>query len=104
MPLTKEEAKRLHDEIGELIARFLETETVPFIEQIRMMFPEKYLRVLKITEECDYIKVMPTQFLGGDDFSKLQAIIKEVHGEYVSQGKTSHFRIKIPKGVQRRLP
>jgi len=92
MPLTKEEAQRLHQELGELLSKYVET--VPFVEQVRMLFPEQYLRILKIYEDGDFVIVMPKSFIDPKDYSKIAAIVREVKGEYVSQGKQSHFRIK----------
>lgn len=35
----------------------------------------------------------PKQFLGSDNFSKIAAIIRNLGGNYVSQGKESHFNV-----------
>jgi uncharacterized Zn finger protein (UPF0148 family) len=51
----------------------------------------------------DYIKVKPKQFLGKKMFAiSAQFVRDELHGEYVSQGKDSYF--KVPKQQLSPLP
>lgn len=67
------------------------------IKQIREALPG-----MEITSEdiqfdnikC-YVTIKPIGFLGSDKFSKLQAKIKELGGEFVSAGKLGHFRIQV---------
>jgi len=62
-------------------------------EEARMLFPEYLENLLAFTDEGDYVKVKPRQWLGSDNFAKVAAVIREVGGEYKSAGKESHFRI-----------
>jgi len=63
------------------------------IEDIKMMFPEDLENLLSFEEKDDYIMIKPRQFLGSDNFSKIASVVRSVGGEYVSAGKTSHFRV-----------
>ena len=62
-------------------------------EDIRMLFPEDLENMLGFEEKDEYVIIKPRQFLGSDNFSKIASIIRGVGGEYVSAGKTSHFRV-----------
>jgi len=51
------------------------------------------------TDKPMFYIIRPKQFLGGKNFAKIVQIIKaELGGDYVSQGKASHFR--VPKVKQ----
>jgi len=63
------------------------------IEQVKMLFPQDLESLLSFTDEGDYIKVKPRQWLGSDNFAKVAAVVRGVGGEYKSAGKESHFRI-----------
>lgn len=60
-----------------------------------------YINLLNIDTDSDtmFIILRPKQFLGGQNFAGIAGIVqKELGGEYVSQGKGSHFR--VPKVKQ----
>lgn len=63
------------------------------IEEVKMLFPEDLENLLAFTDEGDYVKVKPRQWLGSDNFSKVASVVRGVGGEYKSAGKESHFRI-----------
>jgi hypothetical protein len=63
------------------------------IEDIKMMFPEDLENMLSFEEKDDYIMIKPRQFLGSDNFSKVASVVRGAGGDYVSAGKTSHFRV-----------
>ena len=63
------------------------------VEEVKMLFPEYLENLLAFTDEGDYVKVKPRQWLGSDNFAKVAAVIRGVGGEYKSAGKESHFRI-----------
>jgi len=45
-----------------------------------------------------YIKISPKQFLGAENFGKIASLIRtELGGQYVSQGKSSHFLVPKQK-------
>lgn len=48
------------------------------------------------TENTMFYMVRTKKFLGAENFSKIASIVRGLNGEYVSQGKASHF--KIPRG------
>jgi hypothetical protein len=57
------------------------------------IFPKELRDLLVFEETRDCLIVKPKVFLGSENFAKIAAIVKEHGGEYVSQGKTSHFRL-----------
>lgn len=59
-----------------------------------------FLELLNIeTDKPMFYIIRPKQFLGGENFAKIVKIVKdELGGDYVSQGKASHFR--VPKVKQ----
>lgn len=63
------------------------------LEDIKMMFPEDLEGLLGFEEEAEYVVIQPRQFLGSENFSKIASIVREVGGNYVSAGKSSHFRV-----------
>jgi len=68
------------------------------IPDVRMMFPDELEGLLNFTEEGNFIKIKPRQYLGSDNFAKIASIIRGAGGEYISAGKDSHFR--IPKEIR----
>lgn len=54
---------------------------------------------IEVTDKSTMFYIVRTKkFLGSDNFSKIASIVRqELGGEYVSQGKASHF--KVPKGT-----
>lgn len=79
--------KRLEQEL-----KTLEEETV---KDVKVLFPDEITELLTFEDKGDHIKVSPRKFLGAEDFAKIASIIREAQGEYVSQGRDSHF--KVPK-------
>lgn len=63
------------------------------IEDIRMMFTKELEAMLIFEDKGDFIKVTPRQFLGSENFAKIASTIREAGGEYISAGKSSHFRV-----------
>lgn len=68
-------------------------ERMQAIEDIRMMFPEDLENLLAFEEKEDFIVIKPRQFLGSENFAKIASVVRGIGGEYVSAGKSSHFRI-----------
>lgn len=58
-------------------------------------FPEDLRSLLSFEKRADAYIIKPRQFLGSENFAKILAIVTECNGEYVSQGKQSHFKIPI---------
>jgi len=74
-----------------------ETNRTRSLDDIRMSFPEELEARLDFTEKGDYIIIKPKQFLGSDNFAKIASAIRGMGGEYISQGKDSHFRVPKKK-------
>jgi len=64
------------------------------IEEIRKAFPQDLANMLTFENSEGFVVIRPRQYLGSETFSKIGAIVKGLQGEYISQGKSSHFRIK----------
>jgi hypothetical protein len=75
-----------------------ETSKQRSLDDIRMSFPEELESRLSFEEKGDYIIIKPKQFLGSENFAKIAAASRGMGGEYISQGKDSHFRIPKKKG------
>jgi len=50
--------------------------------------------------EGEYLIVRPRQYLGSELFGSVHSVVKEFAGEYVSNGKLSHFRIPLKSLVK----
>jgi len=57
------------------------------------LFSEEDLSKIEIVEKEDCWIVKPRKFLGRNTFGRISGAVREAGGEYVSQGKDSHFRI-----------
>lgn len=67
------------------------------LDEIRMSFPEELETRLSFEDKADYIVIKPKQFLGSDNFAKIASAVRGMGGEYISQGKDSHFRVPKKK-------
>jgi hypothetical protein len=74
-----------------------ETSKQRSLDDIRMSFPEELESRLSFEEKGEYIIIKPKQFLGSENFAKIAAASRGMGGEYISQGKDSHFRIPKKK-------
>lgn len=59
------------------------------------LFPEDLRALLSFEEKEGYFIIRPRQFLGTENFAKIADKVKAEGGEWVSEGKNSHFRISI---------
>lgn len=64
-------------------------------EIIAALEPVKDLLIIDLEKSTMFVLVKPAQFLGSDNFSKVNNLIRSIGGRYVSAGKDSHF--EIPK-------
>lgn len=72
-------------------ARSVKTRT---IDEIQSAFPKDLLGLLIFEVTGDHIIIRPKQYLGPENFARVASIVREQFGgEYVSQGKESHFRV-----------
>ena len=65
------------------------------VESVRSKLSE-HLEELDVSEEVEDIVIKPKGFLGRDKFASIAAIVEEMGGRYISEGKESRFL--IPKG------
>jgi hypothetical protein len=63
------------------------------VEKVAELFPKDLADLLIFEATPEGWKIRPRQYLGSNNFAKIAAIVKEIGGSYVSQGKTSHFRL-----------
>lgn len=65
------------------------------LEKIKLSFPEELLKLITINSEENnmFYIIRPKEFLGSENFAKIASAVRSLGGEYVSQGKSSHFRI-----------
>jgi hypothetical protein len=66
-------------------------------QNIAEKFREDLRGILSFECQADAIIIKPRQFLGSENFSKIADIVKQQGGEYISQGKQSHFKIPLKK-------
>ena len=69
------------------------------VESVQGLFSEEQLGVLKVSDEGKFVKVTLLKYLVGDKFADIAGRVKDVWGDWVSQGKQSHFR--IPKETEK---
>ena len=62
---------------------------------IRNTFSKEFQGMLFFEEDEKFVTVKPKKYLGTENFARIASIIRDQGGEYVSEGKNSHF--KIPK-------
>jgi len=54
--------------------------------------------LLNFSDEGDHYKISPKNYLGSEKFAEIGAVVRKLGGEYVSQGKESHFIVKKSQG------
>ncbi len=75
----------------------VDTNRTRSLDDIRMSFPEDLESRLTFEEKGEYIIIKPKQFLGSDNFAKIASAVRGMGGEYISQGRDSHFRVPKKK-------
>jgi hypothetical protein len=63
------------------------------INDVKASFSPELEGMLLYEETGKYIVVKPRRFLGSDNFAKIASIVRDLGGEYISEGKNSHFKI-----------
>lgn len=63
------------------------------LEDVKIKFPKDLEDLLEFEEYPELFTVRGKRFLDRDNFVKVSDIVKELGGEYVSNGKKSHFKI-----------
>ncbi|MBX5321368.1 MAG: hypothetical protein QHH12_04915 [Candidatus Bathyarchaeota archaeon] len=57
------------------------------------IFSKELADLLSFEEKGEWIVITPRQYLGSENFAKIATIVRDHGGEYISQGRQSHFRI-----------
>ena len=60
-------------------------------EAVRKALPSDVVGDLTIVEKESTYYIVPKKFLGKENFAKIMEVVKNLHGEWVSQGKTSYW-------------
>lgn len=66
-------------------------------EGIAAKFPEDLRGILRFECQADVVIITPRQFLGSENFAKIAGIVRELGGQYVSEGKNSRFELPLQK-------
>jgi hypothetical protein len=61
------------------------------------LFPDEYAELLDFKVEGGYVIAKPKKFLGSQNFAEIARIVRELGGEYISEGKNSRFKIPLKK-------
>lgn len=69
-------------------------------EAVRKALPNDVVQDLTIVEKESTYHIVPKKFLGKANFAKVMQVIKNLHGEYVSQGKTSYWWVPKMETVE----
>jgi len=79
----------VRNELDQLIRKF----TPKTLDQLKEAIPKELADTLTFEEKEEYFIIRPKGYLGSENFAKVLDTIKSFGGEYISQGKNSHFRI-----------
>jgi hypothetical protein len=60
-------------------------------EAVRKTLPSDVVDSLTIVEKESTYHLVPKKFLGKENFAKTMQVVNRLHGEWVSQGKTSYW-------------
>lgn len=69
-------------------------ETSP-VHTVRQLFTRDLEQLLNFAVEGAFVVIKPRHYLSSNDFAKIAVIIRENGGEYISDGKNSHFRLPV---------
>jgi len=63
------------------------------INDVKQAFSSELAGMLLFEESGNFIIVKPRRFLGSNNFAKIASVVRDLGGEYVSDGRNSHFKI-----------
>jgi hypothetical protein len=69
-------------------------------EAVRKALPSDVVGNLTIVEKESTYHLVPKKFLGKENFAKIMQVVKDLHGEWVSQGKTSYWWVPKTETVE----
>jgi uncharacterized Zn finger protein (UPF0148 family) len=72
------------------------------LEDVKTMLPQDILEDLNVafSKNKETIHIVPKKFLGKENFYKVQKAVKNMHGEWVSQGKKSYWWVPTKETVE----
>ncbi len=63
------------------------------LNDVKQAFSSELAGMLLFEESGKFIIVKPRRFLGSDNFAKIASVVRDLGGEYISAGRSSHFKI-----------
>ena len=69
-------------------------------EAVRKALPNSVVDDLTIVEKESTYHIKPKKFLGKESFAKVMQVVKNLHGEWVSQGKHSYWWVPATQEVE----
>jgi len=63
------------------------------LNDVKQAFSSELLGMLLFEESGKFVIVKPRRFLGSDNFAKIASVVRDLGGEYISAGRSSHFKI-----------
>jgi hypothetical protein len=63
------------------------------INDVKQAFSSELMDMLLFEESGKFVLVKPRRFLGSDNFAKIASVVRDLGGEYISAGRSSHFKI-----------
>lgn len=67
------------------------------MEEVTAAFPADLKGLVAFEDTPSSVLVRPRQYLGSDVFKRINSIVSQFEGEYVSAGSDSHWRIDKPE-------
>jgi hypothetical protein len=69
----------------------------PQLDKIKAAFPQDLQSLLTFEVQGEMCVIKARQYLGTENFAKIASVVRGLGGEYVSQGKDSHFKVPLSK-------
>ena len=63
------------------------------LNNVTQAFSSELAGMLLFEESGKFVIVKPRRFLGSDNFAKIASVVRDLGGEYISAGRSSHFKI-----------
>ncbi len=83
-------------QINEQLSLEVDIGDIRNVENVRRIFPQDLVGMLDFEVSADHMIIKPKQYLGSENFVRIATIIRDrLNGEYVSQGRDSHFRVPL---------
>ena len=66
------------------------------LDKVKAAFPQDLQALLSFVVQGESCIIKARQYLGSENFAKIASVARSLHGEYVSAGKDSHFKVPLP--------